>query len=77
MSFTAAMSDEDGWPDPDQKGWEEADEVEKNYFGFNGKPMESFAKELKELSHEEKIEFHKMLNEAGVACDEPMVAKTV
>ena len=47
----------------------------KDYFGFNGKPMQAFAKELKDLSYEEKMEFCNMLNQAGIACDEPMVPK--
>lgn len=46
----------------------------KEFFG--SKPGSTsildFAAELKALSHEEKVEFHKMLVEAGFNCDPPV-----
>lgn len=44
----------------------------KNFFGFlPGKGVTDFAKEIGALTYENKMEFHKMLKEQGIECDEP------
>jgi hypothetical protein len=44
----------------------------KNFFGLlPGQSISGFAAELKALSLEEKLEFHRMLNAAGYECDPP------
>ncbi len=45
----------------------------KSYFGFKQDQKASeFAKELKELTYQDKLDFHKMLCEAGHPCTPPV-----
>jgi hypothetical protein len=47
----------------------------KEYFGLpNGRTISDFARELKELSTEEKKEFYELLVGAGVECSPPYSA---
>jgi hypothetical protein len=45
----------------------------KQFFGLkDGQQLKDFAAELKALTPEDKMEFHRMLNEdAGIPCDPP------
>lgn len=48
----------------------------KQFFGLlPGQSIGQFAAELRALSVEEKAEFHRMLNDAGIACDPPSPVK--
>ena len=48
----------------------------KNYFGLkpDQRPME-FVAEIRELTHEQKVEFHEMLVKAGVQLTPPQPPK--
>lgn len=44
----------------------------KNFFGFKeGQTLSEFGAELKQLTHEDKMEIAKGLRDAGVDCEDP------
>lgn len=53
-----------------EKGWTA---TMKEFFGLNGKTLKEFSDEIKALTFEVRMEFWKMLQEAGFPCKEPML----